>query len=531
MAAERTIYIGARPLSVADVAALAHAHARPAIDPDPSLRARLDASVRFVTDALRDGRAIYGITTGFGASAEFAVSPDVAARMPLNLLRYHGCGTGRVLGEVEAAAVVAVRLASLARGYSAVRLEVLERLCALLEKRILPCIPEEGSVGASGDLTPLSYVAALLVGEREAWVSGEQLDAKEALAKADLAPLTLAPKESLSLMNGTSVMTALACLAWMRARRFARFASALTAMTSDVLYGLPGHFDDRIFALKPHPGQRVCARWIREGILDRKEKAPRLRYSWGDEEVLRSPRIQDRYSIRCAPHVIGVLLDALPFTEQMLETELNGVNDNPIIDSDRGEALHGGNFYGGHSCFVTDSLKNVVANVADLLERQLVILNNPLTNEGLPANLVARQGEDRSTHHGFKAMEISASALTAEALKLTMPASVFSRSTESHNQDKVSMGTISARECLRVLELAETVGVIHLLALCQAVDLRGSEACHAKSRALRDAVREDVPINDADRRMDVDIDRTLARYRAGFLPIGEIDFPSAESAS
>jgi histidine ammonia-lyase len=521
----QVIEIGERPLSIEDVVALALGEARPAIDADPALRARIDASVRVVREAVASGRAIYGITTGFGASAEFAVSGEVASRMPLNLLRYHGCGTGRVLGEVEAAAVMAVRLASLARGYSAVRIEVLERMCALLARRVRPCIPEVGSGGASGDLTPLSYVAALLVGEREAWMGGEVVGAEDALARLELAPLALEPKESLAIMNGTSVMAALGCLAWARARRLARFAASLTAMTSDVLFGVPGHFDDRIFALKPHPGQRACARWIREALLDRdpldhEQAAPRLSYSWGDGDgVARGPRIQDRYSIRCAPHVIGVLVDALPWTKATLETELNGVSDNPLFDPETGEALHGGNFYGGHACFVTDSLKNAIANVADLMDRQLVLLNNPLTNEGLPPNLVARLGSDRATHHGFKAMEISASALTAEALKLTMPASVFSRSTESHNQDKVSMGTISARECLRIVELTETVAVIHLLALAQAVDLRGADRCHPASRALRDAVREDVPINDADRRMDQDIERTLARYRAGALPI------------
>jgi histidine ammonia-lyase len=527
-----TISVGAVPLSIEDVVAIANGRARPIVDPDPELRARIDASVKFVADALREGRPIYGITTGFGASAEFSVGSDVAAKMPLNLLRYHGCGTGKIFGEVESAAIVAVRLASIARGYSAVRMDVLERLCALVDARVLPCIPEEGSVGASGDLTPLSYVAAMLVGEREVWANGVKTDCKDALDRLGLAPITLAPKESLAIMNGTSVMTALGCLAWHRARRLTRFASALTAMTSDVLFGIPSHFDDRIFALKPHPGQRACARWIKSGILERTEAAPALAYAWGDHRnepgaagIVRGPRIQDRYSIRCAPHVIGVLADALPWTKQLLETELNGINDNPIVDPDTGRALHGGNFYGGHACFATDSLKNAIANVADLLERQLVLLNNPLTNEGLPANLVGREGGDRTTHHGFKAMEITASALTAEALKLTMPASVFSRSTESHNQDKVSMGTISARECVRIVELVETVSVIHLLALCQAVDLRGVERCHPASQKLRAAVREQVAKNDADRRMDLDIERTLALYRDDVLPIGEIDFP------
>mgnify|MGYP000075323383 CR=1 FL=1 len=206
----------------------------------------------------------------------------------------------------------------------------------------------------------------------------------------------------------------------------------------------------RIFAAKPHPGQAAYARWVAEDLG-----------SIGDHEG----RIQDRYSIRCAPHVVGVLLDALPWMIAWTQTELNGANDNPLIDPDSGEALHGGNFYGGHACFVADALKNAVANLADLHDRQLALLCSSHTNNGLPENLVGRQGPDRAAHHGFKAMQISASALTAEALKLTMPASVFSRSTECHNQDKVSMGTIAARDAVRIVELTEQVLAIVLLAV------------------------------------------------------------------
>lgn len=211
----------------------------------------------------------------------------------------------------------------------------------------------------------------------------------------------------------------------------------------------------------------------------------------------------------------------------MLETEINGVNDNPIIegpDGDReGRVMHGGNFYGGHACLVTDTLKNVVANVGDLLDRQVGLLCNPVTNAGLPANLVSRTGPDRATHHGFKAMEISASALAAEALKMSMPASVFSRSTESYNQDKVSMGTISARECVRVIDLCETIAAIHLLTVCQAVELRTAERSHPLSVAMRDAVRAHIPPVDADRRMDRDIQKVLELYRADLLPLGAMD--------
>ena len=509
--APRVIVVGRAELTIEDVLALARGEARPVLNDDPAWRSRLERAVGVVADRVQNGPPIYGVTTGFGASCENEVDADVAAAMPVNLLRYHGCGTGAAFGTVESMAIVAARLASLARGWSGVRLDVLELLCGILAHGIVPTIPSEGSVGASGDLTPLSYVAAVLIGEREATVRGEPVAAQTALAGAGLRPLALRPKESLALMNGTSAMTGLACIAETRARNLSRLAAALTAMTVDVLRGQPGQFDARIFAAKPHPGQVTCARWIREDL----ESGERPKRSEG--------RIQDRYSIRCAPHVVGVLLDALAFARPTIETELNGVNDNPLVDADTGDILHGGNFYGGHIAFVMDGLKIAIASVADLLDRQLAQLTNPVTSNGLPENLVAVQGPSRVAHHGFKAMEISASALTAEALKGTMPATSFSRSTEGHNQDKVSMGTIAARDCLRILDLSETVAAIHLLALCQAVDLRRGEGCHARSRALHAAVRAQVAMNGGDRRQDGDIARVLDLYRSGRLPAGESD--------
>jgi histidine ammonia-lyase len=506
----REILVGIRPLRIEDVAALARGAARVALDPDPLVRERIRASRRALEERLRDGAAVYGVRTGVGASAHNAIADEQLEALPLNLLRFHGCGTGRLLEPEEAGAVVATRLASLVRGYSGVRESLLERLCDLLNRRVLPQIPAEGSVGASGDLTPLSYLAALLVGEREATLRGVAMTSAEALAGAGLEPLTLAPKESLALMNGTSVMTGLACLAYERGQKLARLACALTAVASDSMRGNPGHFDARIAELRPHPGQVLASRWIREDL----RRAPPLPVP---------ARLQDRYSLRCAPQIVGVLLDALRFAREVFEIELNGVNDNPLVDPASGDVLHGGNFYGGHVCFALDGLKNAVANVADLLDRQLALLCSPETSGGLPENLVARSGADRFTHHGFKAMQITASALCAEALKLAAPASVFSRSTESHNQDKVSMGTIAARECLRILELAETVAAIHVLALCQAVDLRDGEACALRSLELRDSVRKHVPMNVADRRQDHDIAAVLALHRSAGLASGSLD--------
>jgi histidine ammonia-lyase len=509
----RVILVGSAPLTIDDVVALAEGRARPVMDGDPAWRDRIDRAAKVVAERVKNGPPIYGVTTGFGASCENAVTSEIAAAMPHNLLRYHGCGTGEPFADVESAAIVAARIASLARGWSGIRASVLEGLCALLAHRILPRIPREGSVGASGDLTPLSYVAAALIGEREVSLRGKTMPAAAALAAEGLAPMTLLPKESLALMNGTSAMTGLACLVERRAARLARFASALTAMTVDVLRGQPAQFDERLFAAKPHPGQMASAAWIRDDL------------ECGARPPLRAGRIQDRYSIRCAPHVIGVLVDALRFVRPTIETEINGVNDNPLVDPDTGDVLHGGNFYGGHIAFAMDALKAAVASVADLLDRQLVQLTSPVTSNGLPENLVAVAGADRVAHHGFKAMEISASALTAEALKATMPAAVFSRSTEGHNQDKVSMGTIAARDAVRVLDLSETVAVIHLLALCQAVDLRRREGCHARALALHGAVREHVPVNTGDRRQDGDIVRVLELYRASQLPLGAAEVP------
>ncbi len=506
------IAIGPNPLTIEQVVALARGEARCALDTDPAYRAHLEAGPRLLGDALARGEAVYGVSTGVGDSCQVGVPAELLARLPRNLFRMHGAGTGRILSELEGAVVLAARLGSLSRGYSGMRPHVLQALCDLLNQRIVPCIPAEGSVGASGDLTPLSYIAACVSGEREVYFEGRVTPAAEALQRAGRSPVDLAPKESLAIMNGTSVMTGLGCLAFERARRLTRFASALTAMASEVMHGAPGHFDDRIFALKPHPGQRACARWIREDL------------EYDPDAKREQARLQDRYSIRCAPHVIGVLLDALPLMRQLLETELNGVNDNPIVDVDTGRIHSGGNFYGGHVGFAMDAMKTLIASVADLLDRQLALLLNPLTSAGLPADLVGAEGAAATVNFGFKAMGITSCALTAEAQKLTMPASAFSRSTENHNQDKVSMGTIAARDCLRVLELTENVAAIHLLALCQAADLRKQARAHARSRALHAAVRRVAARHTEDRPMDGEIRAVVDLYHGGALPFGEIDF-------
>jgi histidine ammonia-lyase len=262
----------------------------------------------------------------------------------------------------------------------------------------------------------------------------------------------------------------------------------------------------RIHELKPHPGQGRAAAWIRDD-LDFQGRAP-----------TGGVRLQDRYALRCAPHVIGVLVDAGEFAERVLDIELASVDDNPIVDTEEGMLHCGGNFYGGHIAMAVDTLKTAVANLAGLIDRQIVLACVPQTNGDLPANLV--MSDCAAAHHGFKGMQITASALAAEALKLSMPASVFSRSTESHNQDVVSMGMHAVHDCRQILDLAETVAAIGTLAAAQAVDLRSPDGVGPRARQLHRSVRDWVEVVTADRAMDRDIEAVLAHYRAGDLPTG-----------
>ncbi len=506
VAARISIEIGARRLNIEDVLHVARHGAGVSLSSVPEFSRRIKSGAAYLERLLADNGIVYGVNTGYGDSCTVSVPPHLVAELPLHLTRYHGCGLGEHLDDEATLAVLVCRLNSLAQGCSGVRWELLEQLAALIEHRVLPYIPQEGSVGASGDLTPLSYVAAALIGEREVRHAGIRQPAAQALALLGRSPLTLAPKEGLAIMNGTAVMTGLACLAWQRADYLTRLCCRLTALASVALRGNRGHFDPRLFAAKPHAGQNEAAAWIHGDLCA------------NDAEVI---RLQDRYSIRCAPHVIGVTRDALSWMRRDIENELNSANDNPLIDGDAELVLHGGHFYGGHIAFAMDALKTAVANLADLMDRQLALLVDSKYNHGLPQNLSGSGGERAPINHGFKAVQIGASAWTAEALKLTMPASVFSRSTECHNQDKVSMGTIAARDCLRVLELTEQVAAALTLATLQGVTLRQKLADGAPA-ALTPAVAdfmqrvgEHSPFLDEDRPLEAELRAMTGLIRAG----------------
>lgn len=490
------IILDGQPIGLEEVLAVAEQRRPVMLSAEPEFRARIDAGQQFLERLLEEEGVVYGVTTGYGDACTRAVAAEDIDLLPHQLFTFHGCGMGQALTVEASRAVVLVRLVSLCRGVSGVSFELLERLVWLLEHDVLPVIPEEGSVGASGDLTPLSYLAAVLCGEREVIDNGHHRLASEALAERGMTPYRLKPKEGLALMNGTAVMTALAALAFSRCEYLARLATRITALSVQALDGNPYHFDAELFAAKPHPGQQRIAARLRDDL--HAPSTPR-----------NSPRLQDRYSTRCAPHVIGVVEDALPWWREFLTNELNSANDNPLIDVEAGKVMHGGHFYGGHVAFVMDSMKQAAANLADLLDRQLALLVDSRYNHGLPSNLSGASAARLPLNHGYKAVQIGASAWTAEALKLTMPASVFSRSTECHNQDKVSMGTIAARDALRVLTLVEQVAAATLHAACQGVELR-SQLQSATPTPQRlsdfvDQVRQQVAALEEDRALDRDL--------------------------
>jgi histidine ammonia-lyase/phenylalanine ammonia-lyase len=493
-----------------------------------SLRAAeaMQASCELKQDLIARELPIYGVTTGFGDSADRQVSPAKAALLQQNILRFMGCGTGPAAAPEVTRVTILLRANCLAKGHSGVRVELVARLLDLLNEDVLPFIPERGSCGASGDLAPLSYVGRALAGDGlVAYRGGPPRSAAEVLTELGIEPFKLDTKEGLALTNGTSFMSAFACLAVGAARQLADVADLLTAMACEALRGNREHFDAFLFdTAKPHPGMVHSAGNIRR-VLAGSQLAR-------DSDAMFSPGmdgaglreldrpVQDKYSIRCAPHVTGVLRDVLSWVTEWVTTEINSSDDNPLFNVGGARVESGGNFYGGHIGQAMDSLKVALANLCDLLDRQLELLVDEKFNAGLTPNLVARLPADHpeaGLHHGFKGMQLCCSAMTAEAMKLCNPATIHSRSTECHNQDKVSMATIAARDARSIVELAQNVAAIHLIACCQALELRGLQGASERTREAVRTVRDHVAFLERDRYMDEDIAATAGLIRSGVV--------------
>ena len=512
-------------LSLEQVQAVARGAARVAPSQEPAVVQAIERSRELMLAQLQKGEPIYGVTTGVGDSASCQVGLDRAAAMQRLLVRKCGCGSGPELAAQQVRAAILIRANCLSKGNSGVRRVLIERLCAMLDLDLLPRIPAQGSVGASGDLVPASYIAATLIGERVVRFRGREMPAAQAWAEVGLEPLVLQPKEGLALLNGTHVTAGIGSLVILGARRLVRIAEVATAMACEALGAIDGPFHPFFEQVKPHPGLAASTemiRWTLQGsrmVRSYRQVAEELPPLATDSWRELPTRVQDNYSIRCAPHCTGALRDCLTWAQQWLEIEINSTNDNPLFDGATGTVHSGGNFSGFHVGLAMDSLKTALASVADQVDRQFALLVDEKLSNGLPPNLAVPLPQDhpeRGIHHAFKGVQLAVSALTAEALQRTMPMTAFSRSTECHNQDKVSMATIAARQAAEILELAERVCAMHLLACCQALELRGVEGM-GRTSIVWERVRAVSPFLELDRELDGDIERVAELIRSGEL--------------
>ncbi|MFQ5610453.1 MAG: histidine ammonia-lyase, partial [Woeseiaceae bacterium] len=389
-------------------------------------RRRIAESSELIDELVAGGDHVYGVNTGFGMLAKVKISGDELGHLQENLVVSHAAGVGEDLDDRVVRLVMLMKIIALAEGFSGVRLELVDTLCTLVNKGIYPLIPAKGSVGASGDLAPLAHMASLLIGEGEARVKGKIVPARKALSKAGLKPLRLAPKEGLALLNGTQVSTALALAAVFRTENLLAAALVAGAMSSDAIKGSDTPFDRRIQNVRGHGGQIAVATVLRQLMHGSEIRASHLECD----------RVQDPYSIRCQPQVIGACLDILRHVCQVLETEANAVTDNPLVFVDSNAILSGGNFHAEPVAFAADYLALAVAEIGAISERRIALLIDPQLS-GLPAVLV----EDSGLKSGFMLVQVTAAALASENKSLAHPASVDSLPTSLNQEDHVSMAT------------------------------------------------------------------------------------------
>jgi histidine ammonia-lyase/phenylalanine ammonia-lyase len=520
------IVIDGHSLTLDGLEAVARRKAKVVLADDPEMHARIAATCELNRKTVATGKPIYGVTTGPGHEVRQHIGVDRAARLQETFITFLGCGVGNTLSVEEGRALVLARINCLVRGYSAVRPELITRLVELLNRDIVPCVPAMGSVGASGDLIPSSYVAAVVMGRRKVYYQGTVRPTADVYAETGLAPMTLEPKEGLALVNGTNLMAGLGALAVVDARRLAAVADACTAMSTEALTAITGPFTAFLHEVaKPHAGQIASAARIRR-LLDGSQLGLEFSKVVEEQGTLQEGvrtldrEIQDAYSIRCAPQCVGALHDSLEWARQILEVELNSSNDNPLYDPATGEVASGGNFSGFHVGLVMDTVKIAVASVADLLDRQFALVNDDKYNRGLGVCCAAPVPDDHpdaGLRYGFKGMQLAISAVTAEALNAAAPMTVFSRSTACHSQDKVSMGAAAARPAREIVGLAQTVAAMHLLILSQAADLRGAEKLGTGTRRVYKAIRKVSRFVEEDRELEDDIQRVVALIQSGEL--------------
>ncbi|HEY4601783.1 MAG TPA: histidine ammonia-lyase [Cerasibacillus sp.] len=456
------------------------------------VKTRIHANRQIVEELIDKEQTMYGINTGFGKFSDVIIPSKDLTTLQLNLIRSHACGVGEPFSEHVSRAMVLLRAIALSKGYSGVRVRLVEQLLDYVNAGIHPVIPEQGSLGASGDLAPLSHLALTVIGEGEVFYKGKRMPTIEALAQAQLTPLRLEAKEGLALINGTQAMTAVGAIAFFEMEKLLYQSEQIAAMTFEGLRGIIDAFDEAVHVVRGHEEQIGVARRMRELLKD-----SLLITKQGEV------RVQDAYSLRCIPQVLGASWQTVHYAKEKLQTEINAVTDNPLIFSEAEKVISGGNFHGQPIAFAMDFLKLGVAETANLSERRIERLVNPQLNNGLPPFLSPNPGLES----GAMILQYTAASLVSENKTLAHPASVDSIPSSANQEDHVSMGTIAARHAYMMLQNTRMVIAIELICAMQAVEHYGVDQMASQTRELYKQAREVVPSIERDRIFHTDIEK------------------------
>lgn len=493
------VIINGVTLTTADVASVARNMTR--VELAPEAKQRVAAARAMVEELIEQGAVVYGITTGFGKFSDVAITKEQVKDLQRNLIYSHACAVGDPLPTDVVRAIMLLRANALAKGHSGVRVETLELLLDMLNRGVHPVVPEQGSLGASGDLAPLAHVVLTMLGEGKAEFEGQILDSREALRRAELEPIELEAKEGLALINGTQAMTAIGALLVEDAKTLLATANRAAALTVEGLRGIPKAYDEKVHKVRNHPGQAKVARILQELL-----EGSQLTTNPGEL------RVQDAYALRCIPQVHGASLDALDYVAAVVERELNAATDNPLIFAEQGEVISAGNFHGQPIALALDFLGIALAEMANISERRIERLVNPQLS-GLPAFLT----EEGGLNSGFMIAQYTAASLVSENKVWAHPASVDSIPSSANQEDHVSMGTTAARKARKICDNLNYVLAIELLCAAQAVEFRQPDKLAPGTRAVYQRVRDLVDRLTHDRILHDDIEKVAAAVRSGMF--------------
>lgn len=492
----RKVAIDGETLTIEDVIAVARQNAIVTISQETEKKVRQS---RGILERLKEKKAIYGVNTGFGAFGNITIAAEDIKELQVNLIRSHSSGVGNPLKRDVTRALMLLRANTLTKGYSGVRLKIPETLIQMLNKGVHPIIPEKGSVGASGDLAPLSHMVLVMIGEGKAEYSRQILDGRYAMSKANIATVSLDMKEGVALNNGTQMMTAIAALTIYDARNLVKTAEVAAALSLEALCGIVDAFDDRIHRVRPHEGQKKTAANIRRLVTGSKLVKP------SEEAIKDNGYPQDPYSLRCIPQVFGSIRDTIDFVKKIVDVEINSATDNPLIFPKTESCLSGGNFHGQPISAAMDFLAVALTTLGNYSERRTAKLVDANLSRGLPPFLIS-EIDKKGLQSGFMTLQYTAAALASENKSLAHPASVDSIPTSANYEDFVSMGPIAARKAADILYNTEHIVAIELLSAAQGLEFRGIDKLGKLTRKAYDIIRRKVPSLTNDRAMDIDIE-------------------------